>query len=94
MDIDLFGLALLIAGAFGVSILYLFLIRQASRSHREKVIDLIKALGVGSTFTIVAALVLSFLMLIPIIVVIVILEGMRMGPPSGPPFWSRPSPRS
>ena len=75
MDIDLFGLALLIAGAFGVSILYLFLIRQASRSHREKAIDLIKALGVGSTFTIVAALVLSFLMLIPIIVVIVIVGG-------------------
>jgi RsiW-degrading membrane proteinase PrsW (M82 family) len=75
MEVDLFGLALLIAGAFGASILYLLLIRQASRSHREKVIDLLKALGIGSSFSIVAALVLSFMMLIPIIVVIVIVGG-------------------
>jgi len=75
MDIDLFGLALLIAGAFGASILYLFLIRHASRLHREKVIDLFKTLGVGSTFSIIAALVLSFLMLLPILVIIIIVGG-------------------
>ena len=41
----------------------------------KRVIDLFKALGVGSSFSIIAALVLSFVMLIPIIVIIVIVGG-------------------
>jgi RsiW-degrading membrane proteinase PrsW (M82 family) len=75
MAIDLVGLATLIGVAFGASLLYLFLIRRATKLHREKLLDHLKALGVGSSFSIVAALILSFIMLIPILVVIVLVGG-------------------
>jgi RsiW-degrading membrane proteinase PrsW (M82 family) len=75
MEIELVGLAVLIAGAFGASLLYLFLIRRATKLHRDTLVNHLKALGVGASFSIITGLVLSLIMVFPLMVVIFLAGG-------------------